>query len=108
MSIIEQEPDRVPPRLVRRAALVLGVMIAGSVGATELLGPNELGETDRLQDWRAAQIEIAPFQVRGAPEIAARRAALTLQQYGWVDRSRGLIHVPLDVAIEIYLAEPAR
>jgi hypothetical protein len=108
MNVIDQEPDRIPRGLTRIAAVVIGIMIGASIGATELIGPARIGETMWIGALPAPQIETTPFRMISAPEREARRAATVLQQYGWVDRSRGVIHVPLEVATELYLAEPAR
>lgn len=108
MTEIEQEPDRLPRGLIRIAALVLAFMIVASVIGTELLGPAELGETLHMERRASAQIEAVPFVAPTDSELETRRADAQLRTYGWVDRNRGVIHVPLEVATELYLAEPAR
>ncbi len=56
---------------------------------TTLIGKDEIGIVDhvpfdgdhRLEDWRATQKK-------------------RLESYGWVDRKKGLIHIPIDVAMK--------
>jgi hypothetical protein len=108
MTAIDQEPDRVPRGLIRTGAVVVAVMIIASVIATELIGPEEVGETVQMSRRASAQIETATFAAPTDSELETRRAVTHLRNYGWVDRGRGVIHVPLQVATELYLAEPPR
>jgi hypothetical protein len=36
-----------------------------------------------------------------AGELLKERQKQTLEQYGWVDRQRGVVRIPIDVAIEL-------
>jgi hypothetical protein len=103
---IEQEPDELPRGLVGRSAVLIAVSIAASVAATVLLTGGRLGETVHVTSKPPARLDIAPFALPTAAELAREAVAARLAAYGWVDRARGTIHVPLDVAIELYLAEP--
>ncbi len=48
-------------------------------------------------------VEAAPFRERAeGPALQARQRAV-LGSWGWVDRPRGLIHVPIDTAIDLWL-----
>lgn len=105
---IEQARDRIPRRLVRLSALVIVVGIVASIGATLLLGGvSYLGEERRVPKG-PRQIEAAQFEVPTEAEQTRAAVAARLRSYGWVDRRAGLVHVPLDVAIRLYLAEAAR
>lgn len=66
----------------------------GLAGAPTQIGKDEIGLVDqihfdadrRLQDWQAAK-------------------AKQLTTYGWSDRSKNLIHIPIDQAIEQVIAQ---
>lgn len=45
------------------------------------------------------------FRAQGAGQALQAEQARRLSQYGWVDRQAGLVHVPIDVAIDLELAE---
>lgn len=51
-----------------------------------------------------AEIEAAPFSLPTDAERGADAAQRRLRSYGWVSRERRVVHVPLEVAIEAYLA----
>ena len=106
MIRIEQEPDRVPRGLIRLSALALAIALIASVGATLYLGRRHLRELTRVESSAPRNIETRPFELPTEAEQLARDAQARLRSYGWVDRDRGLVHVPLDVAIELYLQEP--
>jgi len=108
MITIEQEPDRVPHRPLVTSAVVVLVAIAASVAVVILLAGRNLGlalDNIATQPTPSARIETEPFAVETASERLQRAAVERLETWGWVDRTAGRIHVPLDVAIEIYLAE---
>ena len=105
---IEQEPDRVPRGLVRSAAVVVIVMIVASVAATLLLGRGGLGEAGRIDSKPPEFLDLELFDEPTQAETNVLVARERLRSYGWVDRSQQIIHVPLDVAIEHYLAETHR
>jgi hypothetical protein len=103
---IEQEPDEIPRGLVARSTVLIALGIAVSVGATLLLAGPDLGAPVRIESRPPARLDVLPFYLPTPAERAQAAAAARLRSYGWADRARGTIHVPLDVAIELYLAEP--
>jgi hypothetical protein len=48
------------------------------------------------------------FSLPGAGESLKARQLQGLENYGWVDRSRGIVRIPIDVAIELESQEPRR
>ena len=108
MSLIEQEHDVVPRGVVRAFGAMIGIGIVLSVLATLLLGHGSLGEVMRDISTPPAQIETREFPRETDEERAQRLAAERLRGYGWVDRDGGLIHVPIEVALEMYLREVQR
>jgi hypothetical protein len=64
---------------------------------------------------RAATITAHPFAPSGvedaslfsttvAGERRTRESRERLQTYGWVDRTRGIVHIPIEVAMQLYIA----
>ena len=48
------------------------------------------------------------FRREGVGQELKRRQLRALEQYGWADESRGLVRIPIDVAIDLELAEQRR
>ena len=96
------DPDRVPTRLVVVASIIVVIAILASIGAAFLVGGHWLRETMRT-DEPPAQIETSVFREQTEAERDRTAAADHLTRYGWVDRDRAIVHVPLEVAIELYL-----
>ena len=102
MIEIDQEPDRVPLRPVRWSAVLVAAAIVVSIVATLVLAHRRLTEP-AIADRRPAQIDSTLFLAPTEAEQLRFQADLRIDTYGWADRTRGLIHVPLDVAIDHYL-----
>ncbi len=49
------------------------------------------------------EVEAAPFSARTDAESQAQAAKLRLRSYGWVARDEGVVHIPIDVAYDVYL-----
>jgi hypothetical protein len=112
---VRQEEDLLPGRMITLAALfavVLTLILAAwartLLGSTErelrpsgkfpersLPAPNEVSAIEQ-HVFTAAATEGA-----GQKQAAERR----LSSYGWVDRGRGVVHVPIERAIDLYVAE---
>ncbi len=106
-----QEQDIVPGRAI--ATVGMGVIVATifgtwlayaigecstrdmSAGATERAAPRTSGEVNN--------IERGLFGTEAQGLEFHRRAEDLLSRYGWVDRDQEIIHVPLAVAVELYL-----
>jgi len=108
MIEIEQEPDRVPSRPIRASVIVIAIAIVCSIGAVVLLAGPDLGEVVHPRVEPPERIDTQLFPLETPAEHARFDADVRLHAYGWADRSRGLVHIPLDVAAEIYLQEHAR
>lgn len=107
MKVI-QEAEGLSSRRVTQAGLILGGMSVLSVVAAALVLVPSPGALDRGQPRPRAtfgepsHIETAPFLRAPAPSSrAAARARLA--RYGWVDRSAGVVHVPIERAMDLYL-----
>jgi hypothetical protein len=60
--------------------------------------------------WSNVPAELPGVELRvfGVPTEAERKnvaARKRLDACGWADRNRGLVHIPIDVAIDLYLKE---
>ena len=105
---IEQEPDRVPRGVVRASTLVVAIMILASIGAVLLLGRGDLREVLRARKGPPARIEETLYIAPTPLELLRGAQLQWLRGYGWVDRQKGIVHVPIEVAAELYLQEVAK
>jgi len=107
-----QEPDVIPGRTVTGVGtgvvitLALGVVISLSIGRCR---SRQLGHvwvpppvSPAIQGDINA-METRPFSVEAQGLAEHQREEAQLHGYGWVDRSRRIVHVPIDVAIDLYL-----
>ncbi len=114
---VRQDPDRVPGRLVVVAAIVVVVTIAVSVVAVVLMTGElrgKLRSNPQGAAWeehipaQVGHVESAPFGDATDAEREALAAREHLASFGWVDRTRGRVHVPIDVAMDLYLQQQGR
>jgi hypothetical protein len=117
-----QEPDRVPAGLITAVIGIVIVAIGIGVALMHWIEDYETAEVNGDPKAPAEQIgaipnqvntsETPPFTVEAQGLDDNARADAWLGSYGWVDRQRGIVHVPLDAAYELYLgrqqALPAR
>jgi hypothetical protein len=114
-----QEPNLVPSNLV--VAAILGVIAAiaiGCVGASAIAsrrsaaqrsnpgapGARLRGVPPEVVPPEVNAIETVPFSVEAQGLAAHQLAEVWLSGYGWVDRGRRIVRIPIDVAFEVYLA----
>ena len=104
-----QESDTVPVREIAIVGAgvvvvtVLAVLVArGLAGDT----PLSAGAIDRAPPPApdVSHMERSLFAAESQGFADHARDDVHLSSYGWIDRERGIVHVPIDVAIEIYLA----
>ncbi|MGE3453761.1 MAG: hypothetical protein AB7O24_01480 [Kofleriaceae bacterium] len=88
------------------AFIVVVVAIVACAGVTVLLVGRQLGRISHDGSMPAPQIETGLYAREAEGERVRREAHHRLMSWGWVDRRAGTIHVPIDVAVELYLAEP--
>jgi hypothetical protein len=100
-------------KIVAVGIIALAVFGAATVWSTRILrgtartlqptGPIAPGK-----DIGRAEIGIVdqpPFETTRGAERYRRRDLEVLNNYGWVDRDKGIIHIPIDAAIDRFLAE---
>jgi hypothetical protein len=114
-----QEPNLVPSNLV--VAAILGVVAAiaiGCLGASAIAsrrsaaqrsnprapGARLRGVPPEVVPPEVNAIETVPFSIEAQGLASHRLAEAWLSGYGWIDRGRRIVRVPIDVAFEVYLA----
>ncbi|NVB81799.1 MAG: hypothetical protein HOV81_25615 [Kofleriaceae bacterium] len=105
-----QEPDVVPVRNV--SAIGLGVIVAIAACCLAATGIASCGTRGR-SPYRAAagpeipqdvsEMETRPFTVEAQGLEANQRAEQLLSQYSWIDRDKGTVRVPVEVAYQLLL-----
>lgn len=106
-----QEPEVISGRSL--VGVGIGVVLATTVGVLIAIGIGAWRSHTLHEDWvpRVQQIdgdqngiETRPFTVEAQGLEQHARESAWLQSYGWTDRARKLAHVPIDVAIDLYLS----
>lgn len=117
-----QEPDALPSNLV--VAAILGVIVAIVIGCvvthgilswrTAALRSDPSAPAERMQGVppevvppEVNAMEALPFSVAALGPASHQVAETWLASYGWVDRGHRIIHVPIEVAFDAYLARQA-
>lgn len=72
-------------------------LVPGQVAAAAHRIPAEVNE-----------VESAPFSLPTEAEQRAHADHTRLGRYGWVDAERQIVHLPIDVAIDLYLDAEGR
>lgn len=119
---VVQEPDRVNPRFILIVTVVsilvtaLGVAIAaGIIGITEQGIARATTEDGRRTPARLRgqpdevnHIEMTLFKNElTAPDLRTQ-ALQRLRSYGYVDRQRQIVHIPIERAFDLYLERQRR
>ena len=108
-----QEPDVVSSRAV--LAVLAGTLCATAIGIAVawLLagdapggGASEPGEPPGHPS-EVSAMETTPFAVRAQGLEDRARATGWLESYGWIDRRAGLVHIPIERAIDLYIQRRA-
>jgi len=109
-----QEPESVPAGAIIGA--IIGVIVAIGIGGIvaygiatwrtdELAGdPSAAAEQMRGVPPEVNAMETTPFSVEAQGPGSHRVAESHLSSYGWIDREHRIVHVPIDVAFDLYLA----
>jgi len=104
-----QDPDVLP--VLPLVAVFVGVTIVGvGLGAWACaVAPRGPGEHGELPDAPAAALEDSDLDASlfdGADPRAQTRAAerQALRTWGWVDRERGIVRMPIETAMQLELA----
>jgi hypothetical protein len=112
---VVQERDRLASRaigLVAAATIAItlfGVAVAGAIlklRASPETRPEAARARSRIDEVNGMEMGLyarARASDRRVPAVAR------LNSYGWVDRNAGVVHIPIEIAFELYLArEPGQ
>jgi hypothetical protein len=107
-----QEPNVVPASFI---SIVLGAVVATIVLSLVIM--------HGIESWRTRDASAPAEQMQGVPHVVNAMETMPFSEvaqgsadndaadqvlagYSWVDRSHGIIRVPIDVGFELYLAHP--
>ncbi len=103
-----QEPDR--PNLPRVVAIGVVTLIVFGLGVLsswltmhlelEAVAPNGIAIPSALGRSQIGMVDQKLFAEQPEARRIAARKRRQLESWGWVDRSRGRIHVPIEVAMQ--------
>jgi hypothetical protein len=114
-----QDPDVIPSNLVVAsilgviAAIVIGCVVAQAIASwrTAEQRSNPRAPAERLRGIapevvppEVNAIETLPFSVEAQGLASHRVAEEWLSGWGWIDRGRRIIRIPIEAAFEVYLA----
>src|SRR5205823_2851973 len=102
------EPEALPAGKLALAIFVTLAIVAGSVAAARVIerhaqsarrsAPAKLGQSEIGHQFQR------PFGLEQTARLSRQRQQERLESYGWVDRKRELIHVPIERAYDAVLA----
>jgi len=112
---VVQEPDRLASRAIGMvAAVTIAVTLFGVAVAWVILklraSPEARHDAARARS-RIEEVNGIEMGLYARAQPSERRAPAIarLNSYGWVDRNAGVVHIPIELAFELYLArEPAQ
>lgn len=107
---VRQEEDLVPARKIMVIAAIVVAVSAAYIFAAlgiEACGPRGPLPGAYGQDVpeEVNAMELTLFDTELPSELAVREARAYLQSFGWIDAEAGVAHIPIEVAIDLYLAE---
>jgi hypothetical protein len=99
-----QEADQIPGRAM--VGVGVGVVIAAVVGVLIAYGLEHCGDRSGegpafTGDVNGMETRAFALEAQGLEDHA--RDEQQLQTYGWSDRAHRIVHVPIDVAFDLYL-----
>jgi uncharacterized membrane protein YdbT with pleckstrin-like domain len=96
-----QQPDRLAKRAIIATAVVAVAIILACLLVSAWVTPHEAGGFPERDEARTLRYR---YEDPGHPPSELREAvAAQLERYGWVDREAGVVHVPLELGMELYL-----
>jgi hypothetical protein len=108
MTEWKQEPDTVPGRAILAAvaaalvAIALGTAIAWGLVDCGGARPLAVRPVNRVPP-EVSAMETTQFGERAQGLEDRRAASAWLSTYGWIDRQAGVVHIPIETAIDLYL-----
>lgn len=107
MNELHQERDRLPRTII--LVIIVSGVVTTAVGvfvawAITQSGPLPRPAADLREREEVNELELRSFDEESAATEQWYRDGERLARYGWVDRSQGLVHLPIETAMELYLA----
>ena len=99
-----QESDVLSAGFIARIAFGVAMTAAAALSVAYLLGGSHRQSIQAMQPDINA-IETSPFSTEAQGFDEHRSEEGRLSSYGWVDRNKRVIHVPMNVAFELWLAQ---
>jgi hypothetical protein len=99
-----QEADTISARSIARIAIGVVATMAAALFVAYLLGGSHRQPTPVVAP-DINGIEMSPFAVEAQGLAEHQREEQRLAKYGWIDRDKRVIHVPIDVAFDLWLAQ---
>lgn len=101
----DHERSDVPGRVPAMVVLVTLVAVAASIAlvaglVTRIWAPAPPGPEVFAPEPRPAQAPVLQQHPRADLERLQRRWQRRLDSYGWVDREAGIVHIPIDAAMD--------
>jgi hypothetical protein len=106
---VHQEQDALPARALVKVAVVglVIVIVAVAVVARMLGGAGRRAHGETVSNVPVAEEGVVEQSLIDRSDRAAQkreRAERRLASYGWVDRASRVVHIPIDRAIDLYVA----
>jgi hypothetical protein len=106
---VEQEPDSVPTRRIALIGVVGLLVFAGAalwssrvqLGLTGTLRSTTAGRAEHAGEREVGIVYQRPFESEGIADVKNVEARKRLESAGWIDREHGVVHVPIEQAMEI-------
>ena len=100
---VEYEPSDAEPRLIAWLAVVVGLFLLLSPLTLRLLFPESMHRAVIVGD--LSQVPSPRLQIDPAQDLASVRRGedARLSSYGWVDRERKIVHMPVERGIAVML-----
>lgn len=113
---VTQEPDVIADRVILTVVVVSIAVTAVGVGVAWALHEPKPSVAGR-EDTAVMKPQVVPAEVNAMETTFFNErvnvppprwgGAKALESYGWVDRDRGLVHIPINRAIELWLERRA-
>ena len=110
---LQQEPESfAAPRMVQVAVVTLIIFALGIVWSTEIwlrrskdLAPNGSAAAVELGKREIGIVDQVPFEQQNEPAELRAAKLRRLGSYGYVDKARGVVHVPIERGYEMAIEE---
>jgi hypothetical protein len=99
-----QEADAISGRFIARNAVGVVMTMAAALFVAYLLGGSHRHPAPAVAP-DINGIEMSPFATEAQGLAEHRSETHQLTTYGWIDRDKRVVHVPITVAFDLWLAQ---